>query len=114
MKRISNILAVLSGASVSVLFVVLFSQSTVSDVESSLAFSLLLMLIGGILLLICGIVGLLSQRITAFICLAIVTAIILLSGFFMSNHYIVFSFLSVVLIFVFFANLRKRKEKEPD
>ena len=106
LKTISNIVAVTIGSAASVLFIVLFSQTVSSAVDAAvISFPLLILLIGGIMLLICGVVGLLSANRVIFLVCSLLSLAALLAGLIFTENKLIFALLNLALLFAMVSNL---------
>lgn len=111
MKTISNIVAVTIGSAASVLFIVLFSQTASSTIDTVIPFPQLILLFSGIALLICGVVGLLSANKVIFLVCSLLSLVAPLTGLFFTEHKLIFAVLSLILFFTMASNLIQPKRK---
>ena len=105
MKTISNITAVAGGSAASVLFIILFSQTGSTSLENTAALPLMMLLLSGILLLACGVVGLLSSNKILFLVFAVLSLAASLVGLIVSEDRLIFAVLIPILLFVIVCNL---------
>jgi hypothetical protein len=104
-------MAVVGGSCASMLFIVLFSKNS----ESSITVSLLMLLICGIVLLINGVIGLLSQRNLPFVVCSVFSVAIFLLGFIITaDYYIEFIVLAAIMLFELFNAFRPLLKKLPE
>ena len=110
MKTISNITAVAGGSAASVLFIILFSQTGSTSLENTAALPLMMLLLSGILLLTCGVVGLLSSNKILFLVFAVLSLAASLAGLIISEDRLIFAVLIPILLFVMVCNLLPAKK----